>query len=111
MHRDALIEQTVIAALAAKIIEMLKLSRSFPWVSQHKAAANRTLSVLIAIATSAGFAFAWSGSFEQGGVLTISVPSLQGVIEFAYHAGYQFLAQEATYRNLIEEKKPEESRQ
>jgi hypothetical protein len=112
MHRDALIEQTVIAALASKVIQMLKMSDRFPWVSQHTKAANRALSMLIAVATSAGFAVAWSGSIEAGGVLTIGVPSLQGIVEFAYHAGYSFIAQEASYRGLIEDKtKPEEPKQ
>ena len=102
MHRDALIEQTVIAALASKIIQMLKASDRVPWIAENTKVANRLLSMLIAIATSAGFVVAWSGSIQAGGVLTIGVPSFQGLVEFFYHAGYSFIAQEATYRGLIE---------
>lgn len=107
MPTDPLIQQVAIAAFASKLIELLKNTRYFPFLAQHTVTANRTLSVIVSLAASAGIVVGWNGSLEQGGVLTIAVPSGAALFDFACHAVFQFCAQETVYQGIVRQTKPE----
>ncbi len=102
---ETMMKQVVIAAFATKTIELLKRSKRFDFLGQHTVALNRALSILISIATSAGFTYGMTGSWEHGAVITFGVPPLQQAIEafgeFFWHGAFQFVSQESIYQGLV----------
>lgn len=101
MHTDAITEQVAIAYVVARVIECLKRSQWFPWINEHSDELNGLLSRLLALATSAGLTWAWSGSAEAGWTFTLAIPSANSLIEFLAHAIFSFASQEMIYRGAI----------
>lgn len=104
MHTDVLKDQLVIAYVASLVLEWLKRSSLFPWINANTDTLNRTLSKMLAIATSAGISWAWVGTPDAGWTLTVSIPAIHGLIDFAGNAVISFFAQEVAYRSSIKKK-------
>ena len=104
MNVELLKDQIVIAYGVSLLLEWLKRLKSLPWINAHTDKLNRNLSKLIAVATSAGIALAWSGSADAGWTVTLSIPSAHSLWDFAVNAAFSFFAQEVAYKTSIKEK-------
>lgn len=80
------------------LIEALKRSERFPWLTAHSDVAARVWSMGFAIATTVGIGYAYD---QQAGVLTVTGVSPQGIAAFLVEAGTRFGGQEAFYRWVI----------
>lgn len=104
MHTDVLKDQLVIAYVVSLVIEWLKKSDHFPWIGQHSDLLNRNLSKMLAVATSAGISWAWAGTPEAGWTVTLTIPSIHALFDFAGNAVLSFIAQEVAYKKLIKKR-------
>jgi hypothetical protein len=103
MHpQDSLISNQVgVSVAVVYLIQLLKNSSWFPWISQHTDQLNRWISVVAAFATSVGFQFAFTGSAATGGTLIIQVPALTVVLSVLLHSLGQVGIQESFYRTAV----------
>ena len=95
-------QQVAIGAIVSGVIELFKRWSALPFISEHTRMLNRIISVVTAVLTSAGFSFALTGDANTGGVLTINFPA---AIDFVLRSVLSFMAQEGTYRGLLEQRK------
>lgn len=87
-------------------IEMLKRAGWFPWLSQHSDTANRIVSWILALVSSAGLKFASSGSIGEGGTITIAFPAVGEIVDGVLHFAGQGGLQEGLYRALVKPFQP-----
>ncbi len=105
MDEKMALNQAAIAVIAVHFIEMLKRSKLFPWIDEHSDKLNRAISFLIALLTSAGLQFAFSGSLESGGSLEIKWQAAAKIWQAIAHTALQGGLQQIYYTQGI--KKPE----
>lgn len=93
--------QGAAAVATVHLIESLKLSTRFPWLTRDTDALNRVVSFGVAFMTAVGFTFAMTGSFHEGGSLTITFPSMAKIGMGVAHALLQSGAQQLYYKNAV----------
>jgi hypothetical protein len=103
MHpQDSLISNQVgVSVAVVYLIQLLKNSSWFPWISRHTDKLNSWISVVAAFTTSVGFQFAFTGSAATGGTLIIQVPALTVVLSVLLHSLGQVGIQESFYRTAV----------
>lgn len=84
--------------LGPVLIEFLKQTERFPWLTAHSDTANRVWSAVFAIASTVGIGYAYDA---QGGTFTLTGVSPQGLGRFLVEAGVRFGGQEAFYRYAL----------
>lgn len=90
-----------LAVAGPLLIQALKRSERFPWLSEHSDTAARTWSAVFAIASTVGIGYAYD---QQAGVLTVTGVSPDGIAAFLVEAGTRFGLQEAAYRWLVKDR-------
>jgi hypothetical protein len=100
MHPDILGEQISIGAAIAWVIERAKQSnwRALNWITPTTDKLNRVLSVLAAVAATAGLHFTMD---YQAGALTVTGLTGGNLQHFAWEAFKVFVFQEGSYRAML----------
>lgn len=98
--------QVVISYLAVVAIQKLKRLERASWIDQGTKRLNRWLGIAVALGSSTGFTFAREGDLWNGGVITLSYPPLQTVIEFAIRAGAGYVMQQISYHGVVKQQLP-----
>jgi hypothetical protein len=96
-----LLVQLGTSPIAVHLLEWMKKSPRFSWISQHTGQLNRVLAFIIASATAAGVVWKMEGSWQAGAVITITLPPLAVLANALMHAVFQFLAQEGYYQTVV----------
>jgi hypothetical protein len=100
--QDSLISNQVgVSVAVVYLIQLLKSSPWFPWITQHTDQLNRWISVIAAFATSVGFQFAFTGSAVAGGTLVVQIPALTVILSVLLHSLGQVGIQESFYRAAV----------
>jgi hypothetical protein len=100
--QDSLISNQVgVSVAVVYLIQLLKSSPWFPWITQHTDQLNRWISVIAAFATSVGFQFAFTGSAAAGGTLVVQIPALTVILSVLLHSLGQVGIQESFYRAAV----------
>lgn len=107
MHEEAIPDQIALGMIIAHIIEFLKNSRWFPWLSQMTPRATKIVSRVASWATGVGFEVSLNdwGGFLNGGVLHIYIPMLSVIVGSLLHGSFQWGVGEFWYQNLVRPKK------
>jgi hypothetical protein len=79
-------------------LEWLKRVGWFPWLTNNSTTALRLISLIVALATSAGFKVL-SGDTDHG--FTVFIPPVAIIVDTLIHAVAQFGAQEGYYNIVI----------
>lgn len=100
-HLQNMQEQVALAYVASKVIEFIKNSKHLPFINQHSDQINRALSWFLAMATTAGIQVGFTGSLLEGGVLQVTIPSLETLVQFGLNTVFQHALQKGSYHGLI----------
>jgi hypothetical protein len=87
-----------ISVAVVHTLEWLKRAGWFPWLTDHSTTVLRLISILAALATSAGFKII---SGDAGHGWNIFIPPVAVVLDTLVHATAQFGAQEGYYNIVI----------
>ena len=101
---DPVTQLTDQAALAVLFTWALQGTKSIPWITwigDHAPNISRAFSALFAALVAAGFTWTFAGDAVAGGVLTITVPSLGAVIDFAKTFLLQYGGQHLVYKGAF----------
>lgn len=98
---SVLADQITAAGLTAWFIQKVKCWPQFRWVNEHSDQVNRLVSLTMALITTVGIHWAWEGSAEKGGILTLRLPPAQEFLSLAWRTGGSFIMQELVYRGVI----------
>lgn len=91
--------QIPIAFWVVWVMEKLKKSNLFPWITQNSSGVNRILGLAAALLSSAGINWSVQGSVFTGGVITITLPALGHLIHFlAFDMARSYGVQQMFYR-------------
>ncbi len=93
-----LLSTVTASTLAVSIIQWLKSTKLVPFINQHSAGLNRTLSWFIAFASGAGIHYTFNG---DAGVLTITGLSAGVIIHTATITCKQYAIQWLIYRGIV----------
>ena len=85
-------------ALGPVLIEVLKRTDRFPWLTEHSDDAARVWSGVFAIASTVGIGYAYH---QQAGTFTFTGVSPAGLGQFLVEAGTRFGGQEMFYRYIV----------
>jgi len=91
---NVVMTQVTLSAVTVAVINWLKASPYFPWITKEKVALVRVLSVLGAALTSVGIAWVWDPAAHS---LTITGLSLAAIGAFGYAALKSFVMNEVLY--------------
>lgn len=107
MHEEAIPDQIALGIALAHIIEFLKNSRWFPWLSQMTPLATRVVSVAASWAAGIGVEVSLNdwGGVVQGGDIHIHIPMLSVIVGSLLHGSFQWGASEFWYQQMIRPKK------
>jgi hypothetical protein len=87
-----------VSVAVVHVLEWLKRAGWFPWLTNNTTTALRIISLLAALATSAGFKVL-SGDYQHG--WTLAVPPLAAIADTLIHAVAQFGAQQGYYSIVV----------
>ncbi len=85
------------------LLQWLKNSNRFPWVSQNSAQINRWAGIIFAVATSVGLKYVLTENTGGGWHLAIDIPSLPTVGDVVLHALTQYSGQEMLYHVAVKD--------
>jgi hypothetical protein len=72
----ALLEQAPFGVAVVHLLQWLKATERFPWITADTDKLNRRISFAVAFLMSLGFMVALQGSAQTGGTLTITLPPI-----------------------------------
>ena len=101
LPESLLSNQIGVSVLVVCTLQLLKASSWFPWITANTDKLNRVLAFVIAFLTSVGFQFAVTGSYQTGGTLLITLPSLSAILSVLLHSSAQAGMQEVFYRGVV----------
>lgn len=87
-------------AMIVYILEWLKRSRWFPWISDHQKTLQRVLSAGAAVVVAVGINWNYDPAME-GGTLVIHGLNAQTVLAAVYEFLKQFMAQQVIYDTIV----------
>ena len=94
MDPSTLAPAAIIQAIAVWLIQKLKQSKAFPWLTQNSAIANRIVAFGIAFIAAAGITYRWNAA---QGVLTINGLMWSTIEQGLWTAGAALVTNEITY--------------
>lgn len=104
---NAIGHQVTYGAGIVTVLQFLKKTKMFPWLSQSTDQANKTISVIFSAIVAIGIQFhITGGDMEHGWQFTGAIPSLDQLIDTFGRFMGQYMGQELMYQKLI--KKPQE---
>lgn len=100
---DPIKGQIVISMIVTTVIERMKQASWMPFITQRTPRLNRALSAVFAAASAAGFVFGMTGSIEAGATLTLTVPPLSQVADFAVNFLFAYGVQQGVYHGYVKQ--------
>lgn len=95
---DQFVDQFGFAILIPHVIEFLKRSRFFPWLSTDTPGLNRIAGIVCAWAAASGIEVAHEGwTLESGGQIVITMPMLSVLLHSVLRSCWQWVMQQAYY--------------
>jgi hypothetical protein len=85
------------------LLEWLKKSNWFPWVSQNSGTLNRWIGLAIAFGTSVGVKAVAEGTSQTGWHIALTIPPLAVMVDTLVHAATQFGEQQVLYHCAVKE--------
>lgn len=86
------------AFTAVGVIEWLKKSHLFPWLTCDTEKLNRVVSLVVAGVASLGVTINTVGTWTSGSTITIVVPPANAILEAAYRFAIQVGLQKSIYK-------------
>jgi len=83
------------AGLAVGVINWLKKSPYFPWITQEKTKVLRAFAFLTSALAAGGITYAWNPAARQ---LVLTIPTLSALLGFTVAWAKSFIVQEITYQ-------------
>ena len=101
IHSTEIGGQLGVSVFLVYLIQWLKNSPWFPWISARTDAINRTVAIVVAFLTSVGFQIHMTGDWTSGGTLVIQIPALTAVFSVFLHSFAQVGMQETFYKMAV----------
>lgn len=96
-----LTHQGGIGVIAVYILQWLKNSTHFPWLTQDTAKLNRWVGLMVALGTSLGVKYAATAASGGGYHVVLDIPSMQALGDALIHAAAQFAGQQVLYHTAV----------
>jgi hypothetical protein len=93
--------QAGVSVILVYLLQWLKGSPWFPWLTARTDTINRTLAIVIAFLTSVGFQINMTGNWTSGGTLIIQIPAATAIFSVILHSAAQVGMQEGFYRMAV----------
>jgi hypothetical protein len=106
---ESLTHQLAVSAAVVWILEQVKRWEAFRWIQADTDRINRYVAFCAAFCGSLGLQGTMSGSFQEGGTLTITWPSLSQLGDAGLHVVAQAAMQELFYRGVVKKPKSDVS--
>lgn len=106
MNEVTISHQIAISAAVVWALERLKRWPQFAWIDANSDTVNRIVSIAAALVTAVGLQANMAGTFQAGGTLTITWPSLLVMRDAASHFASQLAMQEIIYRTAVKKPAP-----
>jgi len=97
MDPSTLAPAAIVQAIAVWLIQKLKQSKAFPWLTQNSAIANRVVAFAVAFLSAAGITYHWMGTT---GTLIINGLNWDTIEQALWTAGAGIVTNEVTYMLL-----------
>jgi hypothetical protein len=90
------LSQVTVAGIAVALINWLKRSEYFPWITQEKTNLLRVIAIVTSALGAAGIHYTWN---PEAHILAFHLPTLAGFVHFVFsHWVPSFVTQEITYQ-------------
>lgn len=96
-----LTHQGGIGVIFVYILQYLKNSTHFPWLTQNTPRLNRWVGMVIALGTSLGVKYAATAASGGGYHVVLDIPNLQALGDALIHAAAQFAGQQVLYHTAV----------
>ncbi len=93
--------QAGVSVILVYLLQWLKGSPWFPWLSARTDTINRVLAIAVAFFTSVGFQVSMTGTWTSGGTLVIQIPAATAVLSVILHTASQSGFQELFYKLAV----------
>lgn len=90
---NMLATQLTAGAACAYLLQLLQKWSKTPWVTEHTDGINNAIRLGLALISSLGISWVWSGTENGGHTLTIAIPSTFAILQAAWHVFGQFALQ------------------
>lgn len=94
---DMFLAQASYSISAIWLIQKLKACSKIPWINQNTDKINRAVAVVLSFITAVGVQWTVQGSVSTGGVLTVTFPAADVMIEAAIRWFQSYALQEGMY--------------
>ena len=98
--------QAGVSVILVCLLQWLKGSPWFPWLSARTDTINRVLAIAVAFLTSVGFQISMTGTWTSGGTLVIQIPAATAVLSVILHTASQSGFQELFYKLAVKPPTP-----
>lgn len=95
MEQSIVVTHVTAAGLAVGVLQWLKNSKYFPWITQERGKLLRVLALVTSALAAAGIHYTWNAVSRE---LIFQIPTISGIFAFLVGWFKTFIFQEVTYQ-------------